>query len=418
MIRAKVSDMLGNSYLRGISYSFLANLSNSLSQWLIFSFIAKKFGTEALGSYSLAIAWILPLFAFFSLQLRNMHVSDQKNEFSFDLFFSLRVICSILFVVLVYLIGVCMYNGNALIFLFLGLARGFELISDIIHAEFHRRKKIVLYSKRLLVRSFFTVVFAFISFHFIPNFKIAIVSIPLAYLVNLIIDFFFLKKEIDTFSFSIQDKQGLKTLLLTGILVGVSLLFVYLLPSIPRFILEKFRNSYELGLFSGYMYLIILARIFVQALTQNSLPHLASYFSAGNLTAFKKSVKKEILFLTLIGILQFIILPLSNFIFPLLYNHDFVGNKGLLIIIFTGSLFSFIAFSLNNALNAMQMFKIQLPVYGTLVVISFLLAYLLIPKYGMIGAGLVFMMAAIIQSCFLFLVFMNKLKKEQIKLSI
>lgn len=409
---SRASALLKNSYVKGLSFSFFGNLSNSISQWIIFSFIAKKFGTVELGSYSLAIAWILPLYAFFSLQLRNVHVSDQNDEYGFSTFYTLRVISSILFFVTVTLIGAIFYEDTFIVFLVLGVTRAFELVSDIFHAEFHRRKQIVTFSKRLLWRSFFTIIFTLITFQFIKRFEVALISIPLAYFINMVFDYILLRKEIGAFHFTLANKELLKKLLVTGIIIGVSLLLVYLLPSIPRFVLEKFRDKTELGLFSGYMYLIIFARLFVQAMTQNSLPHLASYYSNGNMDGFKKHIYKEIGFLTVIGLLQFIIIPMSDYIFPILYNKDFVGNKNLLLIIFTGSLFSFIAFSLNNALNAMKMFRVQLPIYSILVLISLIFAYLLIPKYGIIGAGAVFMISAFFQCVFLLFVLLNNIRSK------
>lgn len=408
----KVSGILKNNYLKGYSYSFLGNLSNSLSQWIVFTFIAKKFGTESMGDYSLAIAWILPFYAFFSLQLRNMHVSDQGNEYGFDLFFSIRAICSLLFIATVVLVGVLFYRHIALVFFLVGLSRCFEMISDMIHAEFHKRKKIDVFSKRLITRSVFSIILTLLSFTLIHSFEIALISLPLAYFINLIIDFIYLKKEIGTFSISFEKKEVLKRLMVTGLITGFSLLFVYILPNIPRFMLEKYRNSFELGLFSGYMYLIVFARIFVQAVIQNSLPYLAEHYTKGNMSSFYRIIKKESLIMLGLGLAQFLIIPVSDYIFPLLYNKDFVGNKWLLAIVFTGSLFSFLAFTLNNVLNAMQLFKVQFPIYGTLVLISLLLGYVLIPKYGIEGGGLVFTLVAFSQCLLLFLCVKINLNKR------
>jgi O-antigen/teichoic acid export membrane protein len=52
----------------------------------------------------------------------------------------------------------------------------------------------------------------------------------------------------------------------------------------------------------------------------------------------------------------------------------------------------FLAFVLNNAVNAMKLFSVQLPVYALLVAISFVTGYLLIPRFGINGAGLVFLL--------------------------
>lgn len=409
-----MTSVFNKEYLKKLSYSFLGNLSNSLSQWVIFTFIAKKFGTEDLGDYSLVLAWVLPFYAFFSMQLRNIHVSDQGDTFGFDLVYSIRLMCSGAFFAVLLTVGCIAYPDILMLFLFIGAARTFELVSDVIHAEFHKRNQIDKFSKRLMTRALFTVVFTLFTFWFIDSFHLAIVSLPAAYLLNLIIDFIFLRREVKHFRLVTLRGPVVKRLLTTGMLTGVSLLFVYLIPSIPRFILEKFRNSYELGLFSGYMYLIVFARLFVQALIQNSLPNLSSYFSTGNLALFKKTVRRDTMMLILIGLLQFLIIPFSDILFPLVYNDDFVGNKMLLAVIFIGSLFSFISFSLNNALNAMHLFRVQFPLYGILVVASMISGYLLIPEWGLLGSGVVFASVSIFQCALLLTVFIYNIRREKI----
>jgi O-antigen/teichoic acid export membrane protein len=405
--------MIGRLLKRGnaksYSYSFLGNLFASASQWVVLMLISKLYGTAQMGSYSLAMAWILPFYAFFSLQIRNIHVADQTDTYGFNMFFMVRVVCSLAFLITTALTGFLFYRDIFLVFLLGGLFKSIEMISDIIHAEFHKRKKIEVYSKMLMFRSVLAILLNLIMFRFVKSFQLALISLPIAYCCSMLIDFKLLsnlkvKVKFDT------NNPLIKKIVTTGVLTGLSLLLVYLLPNIPRFILEKFRSSFELGLFSGYLSLVVFSRIFVQSVVQNSLPYLAQHYDENNFDKFLSKLKTEALVITGLGLAQFILVPLSNFLFPILFNKDFKGNEGLLCIIFGGSLFSFLAFVLNNAINAMKMFRVQLPVYAALVAISFILGFILIPKYGLNGAGMVFLLVNVCLCIMMGLIIYNRLQ--------
>jgi O-antigen/teichoic acid export membrane protein len=310
------------------------------SQWVVLMLISKLYGTTQMGVYSLAMAWILPFYAFFSLQIRNMHVADQTDTYGFNVFFQLRVVCAFVFLLTIALIGFLFYRNIFLVFFLGGLFKGIEMISDIIHAEFHKRKKIQVYSKMLMFRSALAIVLNLVMFKFIKSFQVALISLPIAYCCSMLVDFKLLANLPVKIKFDPHNPL-IKKIVATGILTGLSLLLVYLLPNIPRFILEKFRNGFELGLFSGYLSLIVFSRIFVQSVVQNSLPYLAQHYDENNFEKFLSKLKKEALVITGLGFAQFLLVPLSNYLFPILFNKDFTGNQGLLCIIFAGSLFSF-----------------------------------------------------------------------------
>lgn len=389
-----ISRFLKKGNAKSYSYSYLGNLFSSVSQWVVLMLISKLYGTAQMGSYALAMAWILPFYAFFSLQIRNIHVADQTNTYGFNVFFQIRIVCSLAFLIVTALTGYLFYRDIFFIFLLGGMFKSIEMISDIIHAEFHKRKKIEVYSKMLMFRSVLAIILNLLMFKFIKSFQVALISLPIAYCCSMFIDFRLLK------NLQVKIKPGayhplIRKVVATGVLTGLSLLLVYLLPNIPRFILEKYRNSFELGLFSGYLSLVIFSRIFVQSIVQNSLPYLAQHYDEGNYDKFLSKLKKEALIITVLGLAQFLLVPLSNYLFPILFNKDFRGNQVLLCIIFAGSLFTFLAFVLNNAVNAMKLFRVQLPVYASLVVISFILGFLLIPRYGLNGAGMVYLLVNI-----------------------
>ena len=78
--------------------------------------LSKVYGTIQMGQYALALAWILPLYAFFSLQIRNIHVADQTNQYGFNVFFGIRFICTAIFFCTTLLIGFLFYRDIFIVF--------------------------------------------------------------------------------------------------------------------------------------------------------------------------------------------------------------------------------------------------------------------------------------------------------------
>ncbi len=392
--------ILKNKSTKNYSFLFIANLLGSASQWIILTLIAKIYGTNEMGSYSLVIAFALPLYAFFTLQLRNIYVADQEGKYHYSTFLNLRALSALLFLFCMLFIGAVFYRPLFLIFLFVGLSKFIEMFSDIIHAYFHKKQLIQIYCKQLIYRSILAITLNLVFFSFFKSFQLALISLPLAYLIVLLVDFLLISKQ-TSISFSITWNENIKRMVYTGLFSGCSLLLVYMLPGIPRFFLEKVSGKFNLGIFSGYLSLVVFSRIFVQSITQNSLPKLSLDFDTNNFLGFINTIKKETAAILIIGLLQFLIIPVSDIVFPLLFNKDFKGNHFLLTIIFLGSLFSFLSFVFNNGLNAMKLFKVQLPVYLASSIFSIIAGYILIPKLGLMGAAYVFTSTSFIQCCLL-----------------
>ncbi|RVU00717.1 hypothetical protein EOD41_12035 [Mucilaginibacter limnophilus] len=401
--------LLNKPDAKSYAFSFLGNMASAASQWIVLMLLTKLYGTLPMGNYSLAMAWILPLYAFFSLQIRNIHVADQRDSYGFNLFFSIRLLSAGAFLLTTLLIGALFYKDIFTVFLFGGLFKTFEMLSDMIHAEFHKRRQIEVYSKMLIFRSVLAIALNIVLFKFLASYQLALISLPLAYLCSLAIDVRLLKGLNFPICVNFADKR-IKKVVATALLTGLSLLLVYMLPGIPRFILEKFRSNFEVGIISGYLALVVFGRIFVQSVVQNSLPRLAAHFDGHNYKGFLAVLKKDALVIGTLGLMQFILVPISNWLYPLIFNADFAGRQGLLSLIFAGSFFSFMAFVLNNGINAMKMFRIQLPVYGAVSALSLMLSYLLIPVYGLNGAALVFLVVNLCTCVLLFIPFYIKIK--------
>ena len=74
-----------------VFWMFAGSGTYALMQWFQLAIISKSCSAYTLGSFTLALANAAPVFLFFGLQLRNVQVTDSRNEYTFSHYFGLRL---------------------------------------------------------------------------------------------------------------------------------------------------------------------------------------------------------------------------------------------------------------------------------------------------------------------------------------
>jgi O-antigen/teichoic acid export membrane protein len=116
-------------------WNFAGNAIFGACQWGMLMVIAKLGTPEMVGKYSLGVAICLPVVMFSNLQLRVIQATDAKNQNNFGDYLGLRLITFTLSLLIIAgIVGVSGYQQEtALVILVIGLAKGFDSISDIFY---------------------------------------------------------------------------------------------------------------------------------------------------------------------------------------------------------------------------------------------------------------------------------------------
>src|SRR4051794_13845152 len=119
------------------SWTFTGNVVYAACQWGILVVLAKLGSPEMVGQFALGLAVTAPVMQFTNLQLRAIQSTDAKSEFSLRDYLGLRLITTI--VALLVIIGIAVVANyrqeTLLVILFVGLAKGFESISEIFYGQ-------------------------------------------------------------------------------------------------------------------------------------------------------------------------------------------------------------------------------------------------------------------------------------------
>ena len=105
--------------------------------------MAKLGDPTIVGQYALALAICSPVIIGSQMQLRQVQVTDVRGEYHFGAYIGLRVICTLLALLL---IGGIAILGNysvamARLILLMGVAKGFESLSDAAYGRLQRSER-------------------------------------------------------------------------------------------------------------------------------------------------------------------------------------------------------------------------------------------------------------------------------------
>lgn len=170
--------------------------------------------------------------------------------------------------------------------------------------------------------------------------------------------------------------------------LGFVMLLVTLRNTIPRTILEGVFGEEELGIFSALSYLVIAGSTIIMALSQSSLARLARYYVEGNKAAFRSTIQKILgvgVFTGAAGVLvaAFIGKPLLS----ILYSPEYAEHNRLFVWIMVAGGVTYVGSLMGSPVMAMRHFRDILWVYLGNSLLLLVLAWYLIPKYGMTGAA-------------------------------
>jgi len=173
-----------------------------------------------------------------------------------------------------------------------------------------------------------------------------------------------------------------------GLPLGWVATFASLNVNIPRYFLEHYRGLADQGIYASLAYLVVGVSLIVYALTQSVTTRLAYLFASGNLKQFARMLTK----LSMLGVLIAIVgVPLTFAVgrplLTLLYRREYGDHVGLMALLVGIAGISTIGAFLFCGLTAARAFRAQVPVYLAAVLVVTVGSALLVPRYGLMGAG-------------------------------
>ena len=173
---------------------------------------------------------------------------------------------------------------------------------------------------------------------------------------------------------------------------------VSLNANIPRYAVEHYRGSGELGVFAALAYLVVVVNLIVNALGQSAIARLSRSFAEGNLQNFRTVLERmSIVGLGVAGLGMAFAFAFGGMVLKLVYGAVYASHLDLLLMLIGISGVTAVASFLGYGMSAARRFREQLPVTIASVVTCAVSAYALTPRWGLMGAAVAILLSVIVQ---------------------
>jgi O-antigen/teichoic acid export membrane protein len=385
------------------SWTLAGNAVYAVTQFGIISVLAKMGNASIVGQYALALAISAPVFMLTNLQLRAVQATDARNEFKFADYLTLRGIATVLGILVI--LGIVAFSrydaGTKTVIVLVTMAKAIETIADVIAGQLQKFECLDKVARALMLRGVASLATFATAFWLTRNLATAIYAQAATWTATVALyDFRIVARLLGAHpQFFHFGWKTLKSLILVSWPLGLVMTLISLNINIPRYILERKLGTSELGIFASCAYLLTAMGLMVVALGQSVCTRMSKQYADGNLGEFRTLLTKLMLFATGLGVAGMAItLVAGRPILTLVYRPQYAEHVDLLLVMVGTASLNAIASFLGFALTAARCFRRQIPIITATVVTTFILTLILVPHFGLVGAGYALLIAAMVQS--------------------
>jgi O-antigen/teichoic acid export membrane protein len=175
----------------------------------------------------------------------------------------------------------------------------------------------------------------------------------------------------------------------------MALMLVTLNPYIPRYFIEHSVGLAALGVFSATAQFVMAGRMIVNAVCQAASPRLADLYAAGDLGSFRQLSLRLLAVSLVLGLTGLIVtITFGRGLLTLLYGPKFTDGAAIFPWIMAVGAVLYAQTPFGYGLTAMHQFKVQPMIFAVAVAVNATGCWVLVPRYGLLGATLAWLGAA------------------------
>ena len=398
-------------------WTLIGNSVYAGCQWAMLVVLAKLGTPEMVGQFALGLAVTAPIILVTNLGLRAVQTTDAKGEFQFGHYLALRLISS--FLALIIILGVIVWSGYrgqmAWIILAIGGAKVVESVSDVFHGLFQRHERLDRAARSLMLKgplSLLALGFGVWQTGEVLWGTVGLLAVWFLILVayDLPNGIWLLKlknpgeRDITAKGFNLKKIQPcwewreLCSLAWLAFPLGMVAMLISLNSNIPRYFIESFRGTRELGIYAAIAYLMAAGGMVINALDKAVTPRQANYYAEGNKKAFITLLVKLLGIASFVGLGGVLVAALAGRpLLTLIYRPEYAEHADILVMLMVAGWVSYMNYFLGAGMTAARHFRIQLPLFIMVNLSLTFFSYTLIPPYGLWGAALAVTLTGIVQ---------------------
>lgn len=383
------------------TWTFASNITYALCQWGMLSILAKLGSPAIVGQFALGLAISAPVFMFTNLQLRAVQATDARSEHAFANYFTLRLIATVIgFLAICLLVTLVGYDERTrIVILGVSVAKSVECLSDAVAGLFQKEERLDRVAVSLTVRGLLSVLVFGLVFAEFQSLALSVAGMAATWFsILLLIDLRWAREMLEHGDrFLMFEWRNLKTLLVLSLPLGLVMTLASLTVNIPRYFLQHYRGSTELGIFASLAYLVVAVNLIVYALGQSATARLSRMFANGEGNQFRGLIRKLVAFgisIIVLGV-PFTIL-FGRPVLTIVYRREYADHVLLLVILVIAAGINAVATFITCGLNAARTFRSQVPVNVLTAVAATVACFVLIPRSGLNGAACAILVSSLV----------------------
>lgn len=374
--------------------------------------VTRMNGTDIAGAFTLSFSNACMLYAIALYSGRTYQVTETNKSVTDNDFLYQRLICSILTIIMTFVIAIIYkYSGIKLILLLLlSLSKIIEAISDVYHGFLQKNNRLDIVGKSLFIRTITSILLFILIEILTRNIILSTVMIIISnFIILMFIDIKYGNKYKNK---SKMKKESIKNIFIFGFFTFSITLISNFLYNVPRYGIDRYLDN---NLQAVYGIVVMPATIIMlvnQFIIQPLITLLKDNYEKGNKKEFISYIRKIIGVTALVGILALICAYFLGLpILELMYGIKLDGYLFSFLIIIIGACLYTIATVFSNSLIVIRKTRIQFYIYLFVTIFSYIVSDIVIKRYGFMGATysyLFMMMLLLILYIISFIVIINK----------
>ena len=183
--------------------------------------------------------------------------------------------------------------------------------------------------------------------------------------------------------------------------------------NVPRYLLQQKLGTAELGIFASLAYLLTAINLIVIALGQSVCTRMARLFADSDIRRFKALLGKLVLFAAVLGMAALgLASVMGRPVLTFVYRPEYAEHIDLLLLMIVDATLVAIGSFLGFGMTAARCFRPQMPIMAATVATTVVFTLLLIPRFGLMGAGYGLLIASFVRAAAGYLVLSSAMKKQ------
>jgi O-antigen/teichoic acid export membrane protein len=412
-------DQPPRSASRNFRSIFIGRLFSALSIWLALVALTKMSDPATVGLYALAQALCIPIAEIAKMSLREIRSADTEDTFRFGDYMGMRLLATLVGFALMVAAGMIQSDTAAMLWVIVlyGLARCCELISDMIYGLFQAHERMEYIGWSLCILGPLSLAMLVMGYWLTGSLAVAVLGQFLAHLA--VLSFYDLPLgRLRAASRRDQFKPRWHKSALSGLarralpLTFASLLIIVALY-LPRVTVESHLGLTGLGLFAAILALAMAPDRLVNALGIAASVRLAVYYSSGQTREYIRLLTRLTTGVAICGSVALAIcIVAGSDILRVVYTDVYAEEYQLLIWLVAASALRSIANVLRYGVVATRRFWWLGLQNGVAAVVALVGCVVLIPEFGLSGAGATMVLVFAAQLIIAFIALLQALRNS------